>query len=71
MIKGKISVLDRNEVQFKNEEEKTTLMVVILDLGNYSTILNTLDKWNLEVGHQYDVTVEYSYNKFKIKNVIK
>lgn len=71
MIKGKISVLDRSEVQFKNEEKKTTLMVVILDLGNYSTILNTLDKWDLEVGQQYDVTVEYSYNKFKIKNVIK
>ena len=44
-------------------------MVVILDLGNYTTILNTVDKWGLEVGQQYDVTVDYSYNKFKIKEV--
>lgn len=71
MIKGKISVLDRSEVQFKNENKKTMLMVVILSVRDYSVILNTVDKWSLEIGKDYDVTVEYSYNKFKIKNVIK
>lgn len=70
MIKGKISVLDRNEVKFKNEEKETNLMVVVLSLRNYSTILYTVDKWNLKVGQDYDVTVTYSYNKFKIKDVI-
>lgn len=71
MIKGKISVLDRSEVKFKNEEKETNLMVVVLSLRNYSTILYTVDKWNLKVGQDYDVTVTYSYNKFKIKNVMK
>lgn len=71
MIKGKISVLDRNEVKFKNEEKETTLMVVVLSVRNYSTILYTVDKWNLKVNQDYDVTVEYSYNKFKIKDIIK
>jgi hypothetical protein len=69
MISAKIKVLSKSEVCFKGETEKTTLVVVLLDLGNYSTILNTVDKWDLEVGQQYDVTVEYSYNKFKIKEV--
>lgn len=53
------------------KRKKTILMVVILNLRNYSVILNTVDKWSLEVGKDYDVTVEYSYNKFKIKNVMK
>lgn len=71
MIKGKIKVLSKSEVTFKGEEISTSLMVVVLDLGNYSTILNTVDKWDLDVGKNYDVTVDYCYNKFKIKNVIK
>ena len=69
MIKAKIHVLSKSEVFFKNDTKETSLMVVILDLGNYTTILNTVDKWGLEVGQQYDVTVDYSYNKFKIKEV--
>lgn len=71
MIKAKIHVLSISEVCFKNETKETFLMVVILDLGNYTTILNTVDKWGLEVGKEYDVTVDYSYNKFKIKDIIK
>lgn len=71
MIKAKIKVLSKSEVTFKGEEISTSLMVVILDLGSYSTILNTVDKWDLDVGKNYDVTVDYCYNKFKIKNVIK
>ena len=71
MIKAKIKVLSKSEVTFKGEEVTTSLMVVVLDLGNYSTILNTIDKWDLDVGKNYDVTVDYCYNKFKIKNVIK
>lgn len=71
MIKAKIKVLSKSEVTFKGEEISTSLMVVVLDLGNYSTILNTVDKWDLDVGKNYDVTVDYCYNKFKIKNVIK
>lgn len=71
MIKAKIKVLTKSEVTFKGEEISTSLMVVILDLGNYSTILNTVDKWDLDVGKNYDVTVDYCYNKFKIKDVIK
>ena len=71
MIKAKIKVLSKSEVTFKGEEISTCLMVVVLDLGNYSTILNTIDKWDLDVGKNYDVTVDYCYNKFKIKNVIK
>lgn len=70
MISAKIKVLTKSEVTFKGEETSTSLMVVILDLGNYTTILNTLDKWNLEVGKDYDVTVDYCYNKFKIKDVM-
>lgn len=70
MIYARIKVLTRSGVTFKGEEKTTTLMVVVLDLGNYSTILNTLDKWDLEVGKEYDVTVDYCYNKFKIKEVL-
>lgn len=69
MITANIQVLSKNEVTFKGEETSTTLMVVILNIGDYSTILNTVDKWNLEVGKKYDVTVDYCYNKFKIKEV--
>lgn len=71
MINAKIQILDKSEVKFKNEEKTTCLMVALLSIGNYSTILNTVDKWNLELGKTYDVTVNYSYNKFKIKKVIK
>lgn len=70
MITANIQVLSKNEVFFKNETKETTLMVVILSIGNYSTVLNTVDKWGLEVGQDYDVTVDYSYNKFKIKDVL-
>lgn len=70
MIIANIQVLSKSEVTFKGEETSTTLMVVILNIGNYSTILNTVDKWNLEVGQEYDVTVDYCYNKFKIKEII-
>lgn len=70
MINANIYVLSKNEVCFKNESKETTLMVVILNIGNYSTVLNTVDKWGLEVGQVYDVTVDYSYNKFKIKDVL-
>lgn len=69
MIYARIKVLTKSEVTFKGEETTKTLMVAILDLGGYTTILNTVDKWDLEVGKEYDVTVDYCYNKFKIKEV--
>lgn len=69
MIYARIKVLSKSEVCFKNETKETTLVVLILDLGGYTTILNTVDKWDLEVGKEYDVTVDYCYNKFKIKEV--
>lgn len=69
MIKAKIKVLTKTEVVFRNETKETILVVVLLNIGNYSTVLNTVDKWDLEVGKEYDVTVDYCYNKFKIKEV--
>ena len=69
MIYARIKVLTKSEVIFKGETTTKTLMVAILYLGGYTTILNTVDKWDLEVGKEYDVTVDYCYNKFKIKEV--
>ena len=69
MITAKIKVLTKSEVVFRNETKETTLVVVLLSIGNYSTVLNTVDKWDLKVGQEYDVTVDYCYNKFKIKEV--
>ena len=69
MITAKIKVLTKSEVVFRNETKETILVVVLLSIGNYSTVLNTVDKWDLEVGKEYDVTVDYCYNKFKIKEV--
>ena len=69
MIYARIKILSKSEVTFKGEQKTTTLMVALLDLGGYTTILNTVDKWDLEVGKEYDVTVDYCYNKFKIQEV--
>lgn len=69
MIYARIKVLTKSEVTFRGEEKTTPLVVVLLDLGGYTTILNTVDKWGLEVDKEYDVTVDYCYNKFKIKEV--
>lgn len=69
MIYARIKVLSKSGVNFKGEQKTTTLMVALLDLGGYTTILNTVDKWDLEVGKEYDVTVDYCYNKFKIQEV--
>lgn len=69
MIYARIKVLQKSEVTFKGEQKTTTLMVALLDLGGYTTILNTIDKWDVEVGKEYDVTVDYCYNKFKILEV--
>lgn len=69
MIYARIKVLKKSEVTFKGEQKTTTLMVALLDLGGYTTILNTVDKWDVEVGKDYDVTVDYCYNKFKILEV--